>query len=131
MKKNNIKIISLCSCIIYAVLIFIGSSIPGSQFPQLPLSNYRLHFGVFFFFGLLLIWWRMYGLKKAPALSFFQASFIGSIYGGLDELHQHFVPNRVVDPYDWVSDTLGSLAGAGFGLFLFFFLKKYGTKKNP
>lgn len=31
-----------------------------------------------------------------------------SAYGLADEIHQHFVPGRVCDPYDIASDTMGA-----------------------
>lgn len=34
---------------------------------------------------------------------------IGSLHGGADEFHQHFVPNRGVEFADWVADTVGVL----------------------
>ena len=35
-----------------------------------------------------------------------------SLYGAADEWHQSFVPGREPDPWDWVADTAGALAGA-------------------
>lgn len=37
---------------------------------------------------------------------------LGTLYGATDELHQHFVPNRVADPWDLLADSVGSLCGA-------------------
>ena len=35
-----------------------------------------------------------------------------SVYGALDEVHQHFTPSRsALDVGDWVADTLGAFAG--------------------
>jgi VanZ family protein len=35
----------------------------------------------------------------------------GSLYGASDEIHQGFVPGRSPEVWDWVADTLGSIAG--------------------
>jgi VanZ family protein len=35
-----------------------------------------------------------------------------SLYGGSDELHQAFVPNRSSDVRDWAADTVGGALGA-------------------
>lgn len=51
-----------------------------------------------------------------------------SFYGVSDEIHQYFTPNRSVDIYDWVADTLGALAG---GLIWHFFIYKRQRKKTP
>ncbi len=34
------------------------------------------------------------------------------LWGGLDEIHQAFVPNRVADAKDLLADSLGALGGA-------------------
>lgn len=33
---------------------------------------------------------------------------IASVYGIIDEWHQSYVPNRQMDLYDWIADTLGA-----------------------
>jgi VanZ family protein len=38
---------------------------------------------------------------------------IASVYGGIDEYHQSFVPGRNSSIWDWLADTLGALIGAG------------------
>lgn len=37
---------------------------------------------------------------------------LASLYGVTDELHQLFVPGRMCDPADWLTDTLGATLGA-------------------
>jgi len=37
------------------------------------------------------------------------AAVLTSVYGGLDEWHQSFVPGRKAGPDDWVADTLGAI----------------------
>lgn len=37
---------------------------------------------------------------------------IASLYGVTDEFHQSFVPGRLCDPADWLTDTLGATVGA-------------------
>jgi VanZ family protein len=44
-------------------------------------------------------------LLGPPALT----AALGSLYGIIDEIHQHFVPGRNCDIRDWFSDTLGAL----------------------
>lgn len=36
----------------------------------------------------------------------------GAVYAATDELHQHFVPSRQADVWDWLVDLAGVLAGA-------------------
>lgn len=37
---------------------------------------------------------------------------IASLYGATDEFHQLFVPGRLCDPADWLTDTCGAALGA-------------------
>lgn len=40
------------------------------------------------------------------------AIVLASAYGAGDEFHQLFVPGRMCDPADWLTDTLGGTLGA-------------------
>jgi VanZ family protein len=44
------------------------------------------------------------------------AMAIATLYGVTDEVHQHFVPPRSMDPSDVVADAVGA-AAAAFGLY--------------
>jgi VanZ family protein len=39
------------------------------------------------------------------------ALVLAVVFGGLDELHQAFVPGRMPDPADWVHDAVGAVFG--------------------
>jgi VanZ family protein len=41
---------------------------------------------------------------------------IASAYGGIDEIHQYFVPGRDCNGWDWIADALGAVIGAGLAL---------------
>ncbi|MDD2715248.1 MAG: VanZ family protein [Candidatus Wallbacteria bacterium] len=62
------------------------------------------------------------GLERKPLLTAF---LIASLYGGFDEIHQHFVPGRESGWLDFIADAIGSWAGARAGQFLFFFSRPY------
>ena len=36
---------------------------------------------------------------------------LASLYGATDEFHQSFIPERMADPADWLTDTLGASLG--------------------
>ncbi len=38
------------------------------------------------------------------------------LYGGCDEVHQHFVPGRTMDVWDWSFDALGGAIGGSIFL---------------
>ena len=48
----------------------------------------------------------------APAAALVAAILIASLYGASDEFHQLFVPGRLCDPADWLTDTCGAALGA-------------------
>lgn len=47
-------------------------------------------------------------LRRAVVL----AVVCSSLYGVTDEIHQIFVPDRMSDPLDWLTDTAGATLGA-------------------
>jgi len=47
------------------------------------------------------------------------------LYGGMDEFHQHFVPGRSVDVYDFLADTIGALIAI-----VFIVMHYHSTKKK-
>ena len=40
-----------------------------------------------------------------------------SLYGVVDELHQHFVPGRTTDVFDWAADSTGALVALALVVF--------------
>ncbi len=102
----------------YAGLIFIASSIPPPIL--IPVSNIDkvIHFFEYSILCYLLCWAQARPdqsaslIKRAALFSI----IISSLYGASDEIHQHFVPNRIPEILDWVADT----AGASFTGFLWY-----------
>jgi len=43
-----------------------------------------------------------------PQRLFWVPLLFAAAYGALDELHQHFIPYRTYDPYDWLADVAGA-----------------------
>ena len=110
----------LILCILYAILIFSGSSLPGEEIPAIGGYDHLLHFMEYTGFGMALMWWRISSLVN-PARSLMEATLTGSLYGISDELHQYFVPGRFPSASDWMADTAGTLAGALLLLAFFLF----------
>lgn len=111
--------------ILYLIFIFVLSSIPGKNLPEInfELSDKVAHFSVFS----ILCFLFFYSLKnqyKYVKLQKFAPEFallFTTVYGILDEIHQYFTPNRSSDVFDVVADFLGA-----FVMFLIikFYLKK-------
>jgi VanZ family protein len=99
--------------IAYCLLIFIQSSSAGLvDLPAIPQVDKLLHGGGYSLLGIL--FYRAYRSRwpNASAWTMANASFLsGSFYGVTDEIHQHFVPGRSADPWDWLADTVGALLG--------------------
>lgn len=96
---------------LWAVVIFIGSSLPGSAVPG-GVSVYG-HLGEYAVLGMLvLLAERHRGFRTAAVI----AIVVAAAYGASDEIHQMFVPMRSADPLDWLADIAGaSLAVAAYG----------------
>lgn len=109
--KRSSRIIAWGLVVIWAGLIFVLSSIPGSGYPSHPeILNVVAHFLLFVILAVFL----------TRALSFSKLSFvkvgiaaivITSLYGLSDELHQYLVPYRNCDMFDWGVDTIAGIVG--------------------
>jgi len=102
---------------IWAALIFVLSSIPGTSYPEHPEPlNVVAHFVLYMIFGILLT--RALGYSKMALWKVaIIAIVIASLYGVSDEFHQFYVEYRNMDPMDWVVDTLGAITGAIITIF--------------
>ncbi|MFI5252476.1 MAG: VanZ family protein [Bacteroidota bacterium] len=104
--------------ILWALLIFIGSSIPASKLPKIPpyVSDKLIHTVLYCIFGLL--FYLALEPKKAPEnfqwKRLMLMLLVVMVYGGIDEFHQHFVPGRTMDMYDFIADTVGGLIAVLF-----------------
>ncbi|MBI5476332.1 MAG: VanZ family protein [Ignavibacteriales bacterium] len=100
----------------WALLIFIGSSIPSQYFPNQKIFTYDkvIHVILFFVFGVLV--YRGLASRtfqsKVDYLRLLISILIVVGYGILDELHQGTVRGRSVDFYDGVADMVGGIIAA-------------------
>ncbi len=97
--------------ILWLLIIFAESSMPGDFYPQVDIINADkiLHMGIY---GLLamLCYISLIHIEKVNTFTanpFTWTLIIGSLYGASDEFHQLFVPKRSCDIWDWVADTSG------------------------
>ncbi len=94
--------------IIWAICIFIFSSIPTLKSPDLGIAlqdkwTHMIEFSIFGFF-LQRSFTNCYGNCFK---SYLFAFVVGTAYGGLDEIHQAFVPGRESDIIDFYADSIG------------------------
>jgi VanZ family protein len=91
--------------VIWAVAIFVVSSVPELTIKSEPFPGCDkvVHFIEYSILGIALRYW-----SGRPRKTF----LIGGVaFGGLDELHQRFVPGRVTSFWDFVADACGILVG--------------------
>jgi len=101
------------SLLSYCLLIFIISSFPGQNFPEIDITLVDKYVHFVIYFGLCLLFF--YSLKnqtkftKLRSHPFVFALLFTSLYGVTDEIHQYFVPGRSSEVLDWLADTIGAL----------------------
>jgi VanZ family protein len=117
--KKTRRVVATILAILWAALIFVLSSIPGSGvFPEHPdILNVVAHFGLYLVLAALLCF-ALDSPKRALWITALIAWGVATLYGVSDELHQFFTPGRSSDPFgsgqpnDLITDTVGSLVGA-------------------
>ena len=100
--------------IIYALVIFIVSAIPGQSLPKFRIFGFDklMHCRVYFGLGILLFMANDEQLKISKKNIFLLTLLIGFGYGISDEIHQLFVINRSASIYDVIADFVGVIIGA-------------------
>lgn len=90
-----------------AVLIFIVSSMPNPM-PRVPsaIGLDKLAHVVEYFIFTGLLWWALSGSGVSRALVL--AVVAAAVYAATDEIHQYFVPGRVMSVFDWLADVTGA-----------------------
>ncbi len=103
--------------IIYASLIFYLSSLSHPPQPVKVTGGFWLevltkteHAIEYAIFGILLFS-GFRSIKETRNKAAYYAFLLASLYGASDEIHQSFVPYRVCDVTDMLTDAAGALAG--------------------
>ena len=103
--------------ILLKILIFSLSSLPDPGLPPVTGSDKMAHFLVYALLAAL--WGRALSAgspAKVTSLRTLAAMAASALYGGVDELHQRYVPGRVADWHDLLADATGAVAGGLFVL---------------
>jgi VanZ family protein len=96
--------------VIYAVAIFALSSIPNPPAPPGAVTDKHLHALVYAGLALLVLRALASGdARRVTSARALGAAAIAAAYGVTDELHQWFVPGRVVDALDLLANAAGAL----------------------
>lgn len=139
MPQRRQLILSWTLVVLWAAVIFFMSAHTGSDFdgtgpfaaikrwlvglvapvfgPETDIVNVAAHFSEYLVFGVLLF---LAARQTWPSAKMAQLALIAialaSLYAVTDEVHQSFVPGRLCDPADWLTDTLGATLGVGASL---------------
>jgi len=91
---------------VWAVVIFAGSSIPGTSIPG---GSYSVlgHLSEYLVLGALVSW----ALRRDDWGTVLLVIGLCALYGATDEFHQAFVPLRTPDVLDWATDVAGATIG--------------------
>ncbi len=100
--------------ILWALLIFGSSSLPGRAFPAVsfPHIDKVVHF-LYYFVLAILVAHALRFQARFPDLSRFSLALgflLATAYAISDEVHQLFVPERSFDPEDLFADMAGALS---------------------
>lgn len=112
MNKKSALILHI-ALVLYCLAIFILSSIPGDNFPEVDFkyTDKLVHAAVYLVLCLL-FFYSLKNQSKNVKLKRFAAEFavlFTVLYGITDEIHQYFVPNRNCELSDWIADAAGAV----------------------
>lgn len=107
-KRVSWMLVALWAAAIFAVSSIPGTALPGGYSWQGHLVEYAV-LGSLLFLALR--------HDHPPLRAAFLAVAIASAYGVSDEIHQAFVPRRMPDALDWLTDTAGASVAVGTWLF--------------
>jgi len=109
---NTLRNLFLLCALGWAGVIFYLSHLPGADIPPMFYGEDKLiHafvFGILGFFTLGAMKTRADGYR---AVQPWLAVTLVTVYGVLDEFHQHFVPGRTSDIHDVMADAVGGMLG--------------------
>ena len=99
--------------VLWAMVIFGLSSIPGKSLPELPALHFDkvIHALIYAVLGGLS--YLGFPVTVSRRLGVLAAALLATLFGASDEFHQLFVAGRSADLLDLLADGVGSLLGAG------------------
>jgi len=100
--------------ILYCGMIFYSSSVqsPLPKSESIPYLDKVVHALAYAPLGILFFrFFRFFRFEDRIRLSIILSILAASLYGASDEIHQYFVPSRVCDIADWISDSVGGAIG--------------------
>jgi VanZ family protein len=104
--------------VLWVGFTFLLTSLPNPEFEvPLPFADKLAHFGFYGVTGFLCAMWRRESGRPAGRAALFALGFVAFV-GAVDEGHQHWIPGRSMNVFDWLADTAGGGIGGLFSAFL-------------
>ena len=112
LERNKIMLVYI-PLVLYWIILFTATTLPGNQLPNLGISDKIEHFSAFLILSVLL---NLTLLFQRKSRLFFRYATILTIiicllYGAVDEIHQLIIPGRSADIRDWLADSTGVFLG--------------------
>ncbi|MDR2776386.1 MAG: VanZ family protein [Tannerella sp.] len=106
--------ILLLMSVVWAIVIFVFSTMPSDNIPQMKIPNLDkiFHFGVFFVQSILLSLLFNFRIKNSYFRIIMLSTLLAFIYGGFIEIMQSKFFNRTGDLLDLIVDIAGGFIGA-------------------
>ena len=103
---------------VWAIMIFILLTLPGSKVPHIYFWTFGIEFdkfihGVLFFAQAMFLWMAFLTTTRDTLFSrrpVLIAAILSSLYGGLMELYQSTLADRSADFMDFLADSAGAAA---------------------
>ncbi len=97
---------------IWVGFTFVLTSIPNPNLAiDIPFSDKVAHFGFYAVTGFLCAMWRRH-CSASAAMAILAGAGLAALVGGIDEIHQNWIPGRTMDLFDWLADAAGGGVGA-------------------
>lgn len=108
----------LVLCGLWVAFTFVLTSIPNPTMKiDLPYLDKFEHFGFYMVTGFLCAMWRR-ECRDSAWRAILAGAVLVVLVGGIDEIHQNWIPGREMDLFDWFADVAGGGVGAVFSAVL-------------
>ncbi len=95
----------------WVALTFVLTSLPHREIHlSFRFADKAAHLGFYAVMGFFCaLWRRECGVSTSRAI--LQTLFFVALVGAVDEVHQHWIPGRSMELFDWIADICGGAAG--------------------